>query len=156
MKQQMAAKWLAPLALALALAFSTSHAGENMDGNMDSNEQAIPAAQKLIDLHFEIWNDANPANWAPKYPAVYAKDFFVADYSAKATGYEAVTKLQQKLRSEHPGFIFTPDPLAWNHGIGRVTWGYGPKDQPNLIRGEDIFTIEGGKLASARVFIDKK
>ena len=39
-------------------------------------------------------------------------------------------------------------------GIGRVTWGYGPAGNPGQVRGEDIFTIENGKIASLHVFID--
>ena len=42
------------------------------------------------------------------------------------------------------------------HGVGRVTWSYGPASNPDLIRGEDIFTITDGKLASTRVFLNKK
>lgn len=123
---------------------------------MHDSEQELAVAQRLIDLHFEIWNDANPRHWAAKFPQVYASDFVVADTSGMATGYDAVSKLIQKVQGEHAGFSFHPDPVAWNHGVGRVTWGYGPSSNPNLVRGEDIFTIKEGKLASAHVFLDKK
>ncbi|ALM86043.1 hypothetical protein [Bordetella sp. N] len=123
---------------------------------MKTTPQDIAAAQRLIDLHFDIWNDSNAANWASKFPQVYTANFFVADYQGMATGYEEVAKLLKRVQGEHAGFVFTPEPISWNHGVGRVTWGYGPQDNPNLVRGEDIFTIEDGKLASARVFIDKK
>lgn len=118
--------------------------------------QELAAAQRLIDLHFGIWNDTNPRNWSSKFEQAYTPNFFVADYAGAATGYVAVGRLLQRVQGEHAGFVFTPDPVAWNHGIGRVTWGYGPQDNPNLIRGEDIFTIKDGRLASAYVFIDKK
>jgi hypothetical protein len=52
--------------------------------------------------------------------------------------------------------IFRPRPVAWNHGLGRVTWSYGPYSDPDRMRREDIFTVEQGKLASLRVFIDTK
>jgi hypothetical protein len=116
----------------------------------------MQTAQRLIDLHFDIWNDPDPQNWSVKFPRVYTKDFYVADASGMATGYDEVGKLIQKVQGEHAGFVFTPDPVSWNHGVGRVTWGYGPASNPNLVRGEDIFTIKDGKLASARVFLDKK
>nr|WP_179674249.1 nuclear transport factor 2 family protein [Duganella sp. 1224] len=116
----------------------------------------VAVAQQLINRHFEIWNDPDPRNWAAKFPAVYAEDFYVADYGGAAAGYADVAKLIQRVQGGHAGFVFTPEPVAWNHGVGRVTWGYGPRDNPNQVRGEDIFTIKNGKLASARVFIDKK
>ncbi|WP_237181424.1 nuclear transport factor 2 family protein [Paraburkholderia tropica] len=123
---------------------------------MEARDQDARDAQHLIDLHFEIWNDPNPTSRAAKFPLVYSHHFFVADESGVATGYEAVGRLIEQLRGSHEGFVFTPDPIAWNHGLGRVTWGYGPRDNPNLVRGEDIFTIKDGKLASARVFLNRK
>ncbi|CAG9209220.1 4-hydroxythreonine-4-phosphate dehydrogenase [Paraburkholderia tropica] len=123
---------------------------------MDTDHQDARAAQHLIDLHFEIWNDPNPASRAAKFPQAYSQNFFVADESGVATGYEAVGRLIEQLRGSHEGFVFTPDPIAWNHGVGRVTWGYGPRDNPNRVRGEDIFTIEDGKLTSARVFLNRQ
>lgn len=122
---------------------------------MNSSTSDIELAQHLIDLHFDIWNDPEPKHWDEKFPKVYAADFFVADPGAIANGYASVGKLIQKVQAEHAGFVFTPDPVSWNHGLGRVTWGYGPLSNPNLVRGEDIFTIKDGKLASAYVFLNK-
>jgi len=143
-------------ALFMAALAALPHAHSQEANDMNESNHELSVAQRLIDVHFEIWNDPNPVNWASKFPKVYARDFFVADYSGMATGYDAVSKLIQKVQGEHAGFSFHPDPVSWNHGVGRVTWGYGPSTNPNLVRGEDIFTIKDGKLASARVFLDKK
>jgi hypothetical protein len=123
---------------------------------MDTQEQDAAIVQQLINHHFEIWNDTNPEQRLSKYPAVYTRDIFVADYAGKAVGYANVQKKIDEVHGSHPGFVFRPEPARWNHGLGRVTWGYGPENAPNLVRGEDIFTIEDGKLASLRVFIDQK
>lgn len=141
------------IATSALLLASLAHAQEVRTMSTPAQEAAI--AQKLIDRHFEIWNETDAARRLPKYPAVYTADFFVADYAGKDTGYANVDRKIGELQKKNAGFRFTPEPITWNHGVGRVTWGYGPKDKPNQIRGEDIFTIEGGKLASARVFIDK-
>ncbi|WP_246795987.1 nuclear transport factor 2 family protein [Burkholderia perseverans] len=151
------AVWIAVLAapgMVLAVTPDAAHSRETRQ--MNTANQDVEVARHLIDLHFEIWNDPNPANWAAKFPKVYSHRFFVADESGVASGYEAVGKLIKTVQGGHPGFVFTPDPITWNHGVGRVTWGYGPRDPPELVRGEDIFTIEGGRLASARVFINRK
>ncbi|MFK3738849.1 nuclear transport factor 2 family protein [Massilia sp. TN1-12] len=142
------------IATSALLLASLAHAQEVR--TMPTNDQEAAVAQKLIDRHFEIWNDTDAASRLPKYPAVYTSEFFVADYAGKETGYAAVDRKIGELQKKNAGFRFTPEPITWNHGVGRVTWGYGPKDKPNQIRGEDIFTIEHGKLASARVFIDKQ
>lgn len=126
---------------------SLAHAGEAEDK---------AAAQKLIDGHFAIWNDTDQSHWAAKLSAVYTKDVFVGDYGGSASNYAGVTQLIQRVQQTHPGYAFKPDAVSWNHGIGRVTWNFGPKENPSAIRGEDIFTIKDGKLASLRVFIDKQ
>jgi len=123
---------------------------------MTSTHNDASAAQALIDRHFELWNDTNPANWAAQYQRIYTQDFFVADHAGVAQGYEQLTPLLRKVQLAHPGYVFRPAPVQWNYGVGRVTWGYGPSDNPDQIHGEDIFTIENGKLASARVFFDKR
>ena len=123
---------------------------------MDTHTQDTAVAQHLIDLHFDIWNDPASTNRLAKFSSVYALDVFVADYAEATTDYAGVNRLIEKVRTQHTGFDFTPDPVTWNHGIGRVTWGFGPKVNPNLVRGEDIFTVQDGRLASLRVFIDKR
>nr|WP_314540865.1 nuclear transport factor 2 family protein [uncultured Massilia sp.] len=138
---------------ALLLA-SLAHAQEVR--TMPAKEQDAAVAQQLIDRHFEIWNETDATKRLARYPAVYTAGFFVADYAGIYAGHANVDRKIDELHRKNVGFRFTPEPITWNHGIGRVTWGYGPKDKPNQIRGEDIFTIEDGKLASARVFIDKQ
>jgi hypothetical protein len=121
---------------------------------MDTHAQEVEVAQRLIDLHFAIWNDTDKAARLARFGAVYSPDFFVADESGKTGDLREVDQLIEKVQSEHAGFVFSPAPISLNHGLGRVTWVYGPKDRPGLIRGEDIFTVRDGRLASAHVFID--
>ncbi|TFW21538.1 nuclear transport factor 2 family protein [Duganella callida] len=135
------------IAIGAMLAASLAHAQQ-------SDEVAV--AQQLINRHFELWGDRNPEHWDSKFAQVYTADVMVADYGDMAVGYASLAHLIARVQADHPGFAFRPDPVAWNHGIGRVTWSYGPKDNPGQVHGEDIFTIKDGKLSSLRVFIDKK
>ncbi len=116
----------------------------------------VAVAQQLIERHFEIWNDNDASHWAAKFPQVYTADVLMADYGGAATGYAGIRPLIERVQAEHAGFRFTPGAVALNHGLGRITWSFGPKDHPDQIRGEDIFTIRDGRLASLHVFIDKK
>ena len=110
--------------------------------------------QRLMDIHFSIWNDTNQSARLAKFSEVYAPDFTVADYAGIAKGYVAVNQLIERVHTQHPGFRFTPDPVSWNHGFGRVTWGFGPRETPNAVRGEDIITVKNGRVESFRVFLD--
>lgn len=134
------------------LSVLSSHA-QTVSGEQSDRQEK--QAQRLIDVHFEIWNDTDNVARRTRFEQVYARDFSVAEYAGIATGYAEVDRLLSRLQTQHPGFHFTPAPVNWNHGIGRVTWGFGPSGSPNAVRGEDIFTIENGKLASFHVFLEK-
>lgn len=143
------------LLLAALLAGTHNVLAESITMNITTTQTAPAGLQQLIDRHFAIWNNTDAAEREKAFTAVYSSDFFVADYDGLNEGADRVNAAISKVQSQHPGFIFTPAPVEWNHGIARVTWGYGPKDNPYLVRGEDVFTISEGRLTSARVFISK-
>ncbi|SKC23308.1 hypothetical protein SAMN05216168_5256 [Kosakonia radicincitans] len=123
---------------------------------MEHKEMTSPElqiAQHLIDKHFVIWNDPQPR--ISSFGEVYTGDFYVADYADIATGYPQVVALIARVQREHPGFVFHPAPVTWNHGLGRVTWSYGPQNDSGLVHGEDIFTVRDGRIASIHVFINQ-
>ncbi|MEG3131121.1 nuclear transport factor 2 family protein [Pantoea cypripedii] len=141
--------------LATLLAGTHTSFAESTTMNIGTNQVEPSGLQQLIDRHFAIWNNTDAVERAKGFADVYTPDFFVADYDGLSEGAERVTAAINKVQSQHPGFVFTPAPVEWNHGIARVTWGYGPKENPYLVRGEDVFTVSNGKLSSARVFLNK-
>ncbi|MDI9221376.1 nuclear transport factor 2 family protein [Pantoea sp. EA-12] len=143
------------LLLAALLAGSHNVLAENTTMNITTAQIAPAGLQQLIDRHFAIWNNTDAVEREKAFAAVYSSDFFVADYDGLNAGADRVNAAISRVQSQHPGFIFTPADVEWNHGIARVTWGYGPKDNPYLVRGEDVFTVSEGKLSSARVFLNK-
>ncbi|MDF7647393.1 nuclear transport factor 2 family protein [Erwiniaceae bacterium L1_54_3] len=143
------------LLLAALLAGSHNVLAENSTMNITTAQIAPAGLQQLIDRHFAIWNNTDAVEREKAFAAVYSSDFFVADYDGLNAGADRVNAAIGRVQSQHPGFIFTPAAVEWNHGIARVTWGYGPKDNPYLVRGEDVFTVSEGKLSSARVFLNK-
>lgn len=143
------------LLLALLLAGTHSVLAENTIMNVTTTQTAPAGLQQLIDRHFAIWNNPRAAEREQAFASVYSPDFFVADYNGLNEGAARVNAAITKVQSQHPGFIFTPEPVEWNHGIARVRWGYGPKEDLYRVRGEDIFTVSDGRLASARVFLNQ-
>lgn len=140
--------------LLAALMIPVAHSQEIQTMNTDA--QAVATAQALIDRHFEIWNNRNSEARLQGFAATYTEDFSVADYAGMASTFPAVNQLIERVLTQHPGFSFSPEPVAWNHGMGRVRWGFGPGDKPDQVRGEDIFTVRDGKLASMHVFLDNQ
>ncbi|WP_224776912.1 nuclear transport factor 2 family protein [Achromobacter insolitus] len=142
--------------LALAAMGSAPYAHAQEISHMKpAMQDTADLAQRLIDIHFSIWNDADSQSRELKFDEVYTHDFFVADQSGVAAGYAAVNRLITQLQGTHAGFLFAPAPITWNHGVGRVVWNYGPPSHPDQVHGEDIFTVKDGKLASAHVFLDR-
>lgn len=143
------------LLLTALLAGTHNVIAKSITMNITTTQPEPTNLQQLIDRHFAIWNNADAATREKEFAAVYSSDFFVADYDGMNEGADRVNAAITKVQSQHPGFIFIPAPAEWNHGIARVTWGYGPKDNPYLVRGEDVFTISEGRLSSAHVFLSK-
>lgn len=143
------------LLVAALLAGTHNVLAENTTMTIMTTQHAPAGLQQLIDRHFAIWNNTNAVEREKDFAAVYSANFFMADYDGLNEGADRVNAAISKVQSQHAGFIFTPAPVEWNHGIARVTWGYGPKDNPWLVRGEDIFTVSEGRLSSARVFLNK-
>jgi hypothetical protein len=143
------------LLLTALLAGTYNVFAENTTMNITTTETVPAGLQQLIDRHFAIWNNTDATERAKGFAGVYTADFFVADYDGLNKGAERVNAAISRVQSKHPGFIFTPAPVEWNHGVARVTWGYGPKDNPYLVRGEDVITVSGDRLSSARVFLSK-
>lgn len=143
------------LLVAALLAGTHNVLAENTTMTIMTTQHAPAGLQQLIDRHFAIWNNTNAVERQKDFAAVYSANFFMADYDGLNEGADRVNAAISKVQSQHAGFIFTPAPVEWNHGIARVTWGYGPKDNPWLVRGEDIFTVSEGRLSSARVFLNK-
>lgn len=139
--------------LAALLAGTNTSFAKDITMNITTTEAAPAGLQQLIDRHFAIWNNQDAVERATRFADVYTSDFYVADNEGLSEGAERVNAAISKVQSQHPGFVFTPAPVEWNHGIARVTWGYGPQDKPCLVNGEDIFTVSNGKLSSARVFL---
>ena len=123
--------------------------------NIKATEHAPAGLQQLIDRHFAIWNNTDAVEREKAFATVYTSDFFVADEHGVNEGAKRVNAAIDNVQSQHPGFVFTPAAVEWNHGIARVTWGYGPKDNPYLVRGEDVFTVSESRLSSARVFLNQ-
>jgi len=120
-----------------------------------TDTEFVATVQALVDQHFVIWGDRS-SDRIKRFAAVYTPDITVADYAAIATGYSDVNLVIDRVQGQHQGFKFSPEPIVWNHGFGRVRWGFGPEGNPSLVRGEDIFTVRDGKLSSLHVFIDNK
>jgi hypothetical protein len=144
-----------PLKLhAMALIFLSSISNAKTILNAPSTKEDLILAQELVEKHFAIWNDYSLADFEKKYAEVYAKDFFLGDPKGRAQGASELFKLVTRVHKEHPGFLFRPEKATLNHGIGRVRWTLGPKENSTLIQGEDIFTIENGRISSMRVFLN--
>ncbi|WP_312687537.1 nuclear transport factor 2 family protein [Kosakonia sp.] len=138
--------------LAALLAGTSVTFAKSTTMNIETTQAAPAELQQLIDNHFALWNNTDAAARAKGFAAVYTADFFVADENGLSAGSARVNAAIRQVQAQHPGFIFTPAAAEWNHGIARVTWGYGPQENPYRVRGEDIFTLKDGKLSSARVF----
>jgi len=139
-----------------ALVFGSSFAGAQVITKTEDSPSAQALAETLIQKHFRNMNDRNSSERRKRFEEIYSKEFYFADTSMASVGFEGITSFIDHVQSGHAGFVFSPISVTLNHGIGCAIWNYGPKEDPKRILGEDIFTIENGKLASMRVFLISK
>jgi hypothetical protein len=60
-----------------------------------------------------------------------------------------------RIQEHTPGFVFSEigTPQA-HHGIGRMSWGYGPQGEPPKVTGLDVVVIRESKIAAMYTFLD--
>ncbi|WP_159470379.1 nuclear transport factor 2 family protein [Dyadobacter sp. 3J3] len=114
------------------------------------------AIKKLVNEHFILWNEQDRSKRTLLIEALYADDVEFIDPFVAITGKDKINDFIDHLHKENPGFQFTtsnnPDQ---HHEVARLVWNFGPDDNKDLIKGEDVFVISKGLISKVYTFIDK-
>lgn len=104
--------------------------------------------------HLEIWNNTDGAARLAGLGNLYTADVLFVDATYVSTGLEGVNTFIANLQKAHPGFRFTLAKIDANHNEVRLSWNYGDKAHPALVKGMDIIQVEQGKIKSLHAFLD--
>ncbi len=87
---------------------------------------------------------------------IYTADATFFEVDEVATGYEAVNAIIQNVLEKMPvDFIFhATQPAMVNHNVGRLSWGVGPANGPDVVTGTDIALSKDGRIQALYVFLD--
>lgn len=77
------------------------------------------------------------------------------DPGGRNVGLDAINSKVAELQARFPDYDFIErGPVEVMHGIGRLAWGYGPKDNGEAVTGVDIAVTRDGRLLALYAFID--
>jgi hypothetical protein len=112
-------------------------------------------AISLVKAHLKIWSETDSAKRLKLTETVYADNIRVIDPHVILNGRAEVNDFIGGLLKQNPGFRFIiVKPVEAHHNTAILSWQFGPPSKPDTINGQDIFTIEDGRIISLSVFID--
>ncbi|MBE9179284.1 nuclear transport factor 2 family protein [Oculatella sp. LEGE 06141] len=103
----------------------------------------------------EVFNNNNAANRREVIAELWADDCVFVAPEGIHRGRQEIDETVGGLLAQFPRYQFAVDrPAQGQHGVGRLSWIYGPPEEPRRITGEDIGIIKDGKLTTLYAFID--
>ncbi len=106
---------------------------------------------------YQVMNERDSAKRRTAMENIYTADATFFEVDEVATGYEAVNAIIESILEKMPAeFVFhTTKPVMENHNVGRLSWGVGPANGPDVVTGTDIALFKDGRIQALYVFLDK-
>lgn len=102
----------------------------------------------------EVFNERDGGRRRAAIERTYLDTVQFSDPEEVVTGHDALDAKAQRLLDGAPGFVFSPaGAVHVNHDLGYLTWGFGPQDQPPVVRGVDIALVRDGRIATIYTFL---
>ena len=103
----------------------------------------------------EVFNNEDATQRRQVIAELWAEHCVFVDPDGVHRGRQKVDEAVSGLLARFPGYRFAVDkPAQGQHGVGRMSWVYGPPEDPRRITGQDVGAIENGRLATLYAFID--
>lgn len=110
------------------------------------DEDALKLMRANLD---EVFGQRDPAAQAAAAERTYTEDVVFTDPEETVKGRAAVLAKARAVLAKAPGdWAFVEDgPLYSRPGEYALAWSFGPPQGPAVVRGIDVATIEGGRIA---------
>ncbi|BAV06919.1 Catechol 2,3-dioxygenase [Filimonas lacunae] len=102
-----------------------------------------------------VWNETDSVARLPKLKEIYQNDIAFFDEEGSTNGIASLNARISKLQQQNARFKFSLIKIDNSNNMVRYYWNYGPASKPNLISGMDLIILEGGKIRTLNVFLDK-
>lgn len=112
-------------------------------------------AELLRALVMEVFDEHDPVRRAGAMPRVFASDVHFVDPAGVHAGHEEVEQAVLALHARLPDYRFnlTSEPQAIAYS-GRVTWAFGPPDDPRRVTGMDVIMVRDERVSTLLTFLD--
>src|SRR5471032_3231517 len=102
-----------------------------------------------------IFGERDPAARMMELKTIWLPEGIFVGPDGRYAGLDAINCKVAELQTKFPGFNFIErGPVQAMHGIGRLAWGFGPKDNRTAVTGVDIAVTREGRLLERYAFID--
>jgi SnoaL-like domain len=106
---------------------------------------------------YEVFGERNAALRRQRIAELWTEDCTFVDNAGEHSGWDALDAAVATVQEHTPEFVFTEVGKAQaHHGIGRIAWGYGPKDKPSDVTGLDVAVIRDTRIQSMYTFLDER
>ncbi len=103
---------------------------------------------------FEVFGERDGGRRAAAIAEVHAPDTTMYVDGQVIGGPAALGAHVQALLDGAPGFVFQLSaPVAVEHDLGRLDWGFGPEGAPAVVTGTDIALVSGGRIRALYTFV---
>ena len=104
---------------------------------------------------YEVFGERDAMRRRERIAELWTEDCTFVDNDGQHQGQDALDGAIAAIQAHTPGFVFseigTPQT---HHGIGRMSWGYGPQGELPKITGLDVAVIRESKIAAMYTFLN--
>jgi ketosteroid isomerase-like protein len=119
---------------------------------MPSPEAIAVLARALV---MNVFDEHDPVRRADAISQVFASNIHFEDPAGVHTGHEELEQAVLALHARLPEcrFNLTSEPQSISCS-GRVTWAFGPPDDPQRVTGMDVIMVRDGRVSILLTFLD--
>lgn len=111
--------------------------------------------QRFATKQIAVWNETDSLARLPKLKEIYRNDVAFFDHDGSTIGLANLNERITRLQQQNAHFTFSLVKIDNSNNMVRYYWNFGPANQPDLISGMDLIILEGGKIRTLNVFLDK-
>ncbi|MFC3562833.1 nuclear transport factor 2 family protein [Pedobacter jamesrossensis] len=125
------------------------------EGNNPSDKITDALAIVLIEKHLDLWSERNSEFRKNELASVYSSLVTIHDPIAGLIRFEELNSFIDDLLRKFSNFKFSiMEPIDVHGEVARLSWAFGPEDNPEEVTGQDFFIFMDGKIISLSIFLD--
>ena len=115
---------------------------------------SISVSELLRQNLHEVFSQHDPEKRKAAIARLWSADAVFVDPDGQFRGAASVDAAIEKLQKQFPNFVFTEGKVQEYHGIGKLSWGFGPAGEEPKVTGIDVVVVSDGRIDALYTFLD--